>query len=506
MLFLRLRINTLSSMKKFSVFSLFICALFLSTALADAQSKGYNIEIKVNGLSESKIILGHHFGTMMLPDDTTMTDINGQGVFSGTNSLTQGLYVIYLENGSYFEIMMGEDQNFSIETDTGSYVENLKVKGSADNEIFSDFQLYMMKKQVELKNLQSKVQNTEEDKEKDKIKEELKILGNERLNKINSIAEENPELFVGVFLKATLDAEVPEELQDDAAARYNYYKEHYFDNFDLSDVRLLHTPLYENKMLNYLDKVVIQVPDTLIVEIDKIIQKSKNDSVLYRYVLITLFNKYGKSQYMGMDAVQVYIAEKYYIPDSWWSDEKYIKDLEERVAVLKPLLLGKVAPDIQLRMVPKEHFIQAQNDTTLKKYPHAGSFFNISDIEAEFTVLFFWEATCSHCKKAVPDLYQIYQDTLKSQDIQVVSISTLFGEDGKEKWVDFVNGKKTYDWINAWNPYSYDYKEIYDVRTTPQLFLLNKDKEIIGKKLGVENVVELINAYKKHNNNNGQTN
>ena len=103
-------------------------------------------------------------------------------------------------------------------------------------------------------------------------------------------------------------------------------------------------------------------------------------------------------------------------------------------------------------------------------------------------------------------MYEVYKDTLQEQNIQVISISTLFGEDGKQKWIDFVNKNELYDWVNAWNPYSYDYKEIYDVRTTPQIYLLNKDKEIIGKKLGVENIVELINAYKKHKNKDEQTN
>lgn len=499
MLILRLRINTLSSMKKFSVIITLSIALLTLVNSLSAQNNGYKIDIKINGLSNSKLILGNYFASSMYPVDTVVLDQSGFGIFEGNKVLTQGMYIVYFEDGTYFEIMMGADQEFSVETDTGKYVEKLKIKGSPDNEIFSGFQNYMMRKQTELKSLQSKIENTEDKEEKEKLTKEVLALGQERIEKINSICNENPDLFVSVFLKATLDIVVPEELKEDPQLSYNYYKQHYFDNFDLSDVRLLHTPLYEDKMLNYLDKIVVQAPDTLIKEIDMIVEKAESDSAIFRYVLITLFSKYGKSQYMGMDAVQVHIAEKYYIPHSWWSDKKYIDDLEERVEVLKPLLIGKTAPDIELRHVPAEHFKQAANDTALKNYPHAGSFFHISDIDAEFTVLYFWEATCSHCKKSTPKLYEIYQDTLKQQGVQVVAISTLFGEDGKTKWIDFINKNECYDWINAWNPYSYKYKETYDVKTTPQLFLLNKDKEIIGKKLGVENVADLINAYKKHN-------
>jgi thiol-disulfide isomerase/thioredoxin len=486
-------------MKRFSFVSIVSVLMFFCTTTLSAQGKAYNIEIKVNGLAEENIILGHYLGKSMYPDDTATIDKHGYGVFSGSKKLVQGLYILYFPNGSYFEIIMGEDQHFSLETDTSNYVKNLKVIGSPDNEIFIDFQHYMLGKRLAANKLQARLTDSLDEKEKKKIQNELTDLGKEHIAKVNSINEKHPDLFVSTFLKATVDIEVPETLQDSVIKRYQYYKAHYFDNFDLSDVRLLYTPLYEDKLNYYLDKVVLQMPDSLIPEIDMVVEKSRSDSALYRFVLITLFNKYGKSQYMGMDAVQVHIAEKYYITDSWWSDQKFINELKERVAILSPLLIGKVAPNVQLRYVPSEHFIQAANDTALKRFPHAGSFFSISDIDADFTVLIFWEATCSHCKKVVPDLYRIYQDTLKAMNVKVIAVSTLFGSDGKEKWIDFVNNHKLYDWVNAWNPYDYKFKEIYDVRSTPQIFVLNKNKEIIGKKIGAENVVDLINAYKQNN-------
>ena len=121
---------------------------------------------------------------------------------------------------------------------------------------------------------------------------------------------------------------------------------------------------------------------------------------------------------------------------------------------------------------------------------------NISEVKSDIMVLFFWEADCSHCKKAVPDLYKHYKDTLESMGVKILAISTLFGEEGKEKWVDFVNKHKLYDWINAWNPYDYNYKVLYDIRSTPQVFILNDKKEIIAKRIGTEQVAEVIQLYK----------
>lgn len=468
------------------------------------QNEGYQIKIKINNLKNEQVILGHYLSKSMYPDDTVQVNDQGIGVFKGKQALPQGLYLVFLPSTKYFEIIIGNDQHFEVETDTANFVKNLKIKGSEENQLFLDFQLYMLEKGKDMKALSEKHEAAETEGEKKKIREKIKVLTDERKEKIRKMKETHPDLFVGTFLNATLDVEVKEPPKDengnviDSTWTYWYYRNNYFNNFDIGDSRLLRTPLYEDKMMKYLNEVVPQIPDTLILEVDKIIDQTIADSALFRYVLITLFKHYGNSNIMGMDAVQVHIAKKYYIPMAWWSEEKYINELKERVAILEPLILGKPAPNIELRGIPADHFKKAENDTALKKYPHAGSFFNIYDVQADFTVLLFWEATCSHCKKAVPELYKIYQDTLKNMGVQVIAVSTLFGEDGKVKWTDFINKHKLYDWINAWNPYDYQYKITYDVRTTPQIFVLNKEKEIIGKRLDPNNVVELIDAYKKY--------
>jgi thiol-disulfide isomerase/thioredoxin len=477
--------------------SVFVASFLFTTANAQ---KGYDISVTIKNISDSNAILGHYIGKSMYPDDTARFDQNGKAAFKGKKSLTQGLYIIYLPSGQYFEFIMGADQQFSLTTDTTNFVKSLESDGSPDNKIFFDFQRFMLSKRPEMEGLQSELKEAKSEKDKKKIEEKIIALNNEKTAKIKEIHQTNPDLFVSTFLMATTEVEVPQDIKSDQLKSYQYFKTHFFDNFNLSDVRLLYTPLYEDKINVYLDDVVLQIPDSLNKEIDMILEKTKSDSNLYKFTLVNIFNKYIKSQIMGMDAVQVHIADKYYIPDARWSDAKYIADLKKRVETLKPLLIGKIAPDEQLRYVPAEHFKQAANDTALKKYPHAGSFFKISDVKADYTVLLFWEATCSHCKIAVPQFYKIYKDSLEAMGVKVLAISTLFGKDGKEKWIDFVNKNQLYDWINAWNPYDYKYKVDYDINSTPQFFVLDKDKKIIGKKLGPEQITGFIQMYQKHTN------
>jgi len=256
----------------------------------------------------------------------------------------------------------------------------------------------------------------------------------------------------------------------------------------------LRTPLYEDKILTYLDKVVPQTPDSINPQIDMLIAKSRTSPDLFKYVLVTLFNHYGQSQIMGFDAIALYIADKYYLKEATWSDSAYMAKLKGQVLKNYPLVLGKTAPDVQLVNVPTEHFMAAADSLPMKKNPYVGNFFKLSDIKSDYIILFFWEADCGHCKKATPLMYDSYKK-LKAKGVEIIAISTLFGEDGKVKWIDFVNEHKLYDWINAWNPYDYKFKEEYDVTSTPTIYILDKNKKIIAKRIGAEQCEEIIDHY-----------
>jgi thiol-disulfide isomerase/thioredoxin len=480
----------------------FLLTLSFILYLIPLWSRGYKIQIQIKGVADTSVILAHYSNKSIYPDDTVRVDSKGKGAFLNKKNLPQGMYVLYLPDGKYFDLMMGEDQTFDLYTDTADFIKNTRIEGSVDNTIFFDFQNYMIQKRDILQKYQNVLRSSSDEMEQKNARRGIDSMVNEGKQRVSQIVTENPDLFVSTFLKSTLEVEVPNTpvRQDgtiDSTWQYRYFKSHYFDNFNPADARLLRTPLYEDKIMYYLEKVILQVPDTINAEVDKLIEESRGDSTLFRYLLITLFNHYGNSNIMGMDAVQVHLAEKYYLQSTWWNDEKFLDDLRDRVKILKPLILGSTAPDVELLVVPTDHFIAAEKDTSLKKFPHVGTLTKISEIKSDYLVLFFWEATCSHCKKAVPEMYKIYKEKLEPKGIKVLAVSTLFGEEGKIKWVDFVNANKTYDWINAWNPYDYQFKIIYDVRTTPQIFILDKDKKIIGKRLGTEQVADLIELYDK---------
>jgi thiol-disulfide isomerase/thioredoxin len=471
-----------------------------------SHAEGYEIVITLPSFSGDTVILGHRFNASFIPKDTLILDSRGKGVFRGSQELPQGMYLVYLPDKSFFDLLIDNDQFFSFETEAPDYVTHMKIRDSRENEAFYQYQIFLSESRDKALALQSKMTGASSPADSIAARKDLESLNSSVQEHIDRLIEENRGNFFGVFLLALQEVKVPDPPPGndgkplDPAFRYKYYKAHYFDNFDVSDVRLLRTPFYEQKVMTYIEKVAVQHPDSLILECDKLIEASRSDPQLFRYMLITLFNYFAKSQIMGMDNVYIHIAEKYYIPEADWSDPKFIADLKERIEKLKPTMIGVKAPDIQLVRVQTDHFLSAADNEELKKNPYVGTFFQLYDVKAKYTILYFWEADCGHCKKATPELWEVY-NRLKDKGVEVVAVSTLGGEEGKVKWINYITEHGYYDWINAWNPYDFTFKTIYDIASTPQLFVLDVDKKIIAKRIAPEQAEKIIESLLENGTN-----
>ena len=243
--------------------------------------------------------------------------------------------------------------------------------------------------------------------------------------------------------------------------------------------------------MNYISRAVPQHPDSLIVAVDFLLQGARGNEELYRYMLITLFNHFAESKFMGMDVVYFHIAEFYYLPDATWSSPDFLAKLKDNLEKNKPTLIGQTAPNVLMREIPPEHFAMAQQDTAIKRDPHIGQDFLINNVDAAYTILYFWEADCSHCKKSTPELYQVYE-RLKDKQVAVIAVHVINYVEGKEKWVDFVNEHGLVDWINCWSPYSNEFRQLYNLQSYPQLFIMDREKKIVAKRISPEQAEKII--------------
>lgn len=457
---------------------------------------GYEIKVKIPALKDSTVILAHYFGRegSFYPDDTVKLDKKGWGVFKKPTPLTGGMYLIYFPTRQFFDFIVGDQQKFSVEVDTSDLVKGIKFQGSVENNLF-----YGYKNLISTRNEIVSNQGSSAAKEKETQADALKKINKDITDYNMNVIRNYPKLYFSTWLNALRDVDVPDFPRDakgvvtDSAFRYNYWHKHYFDNFDLSDARLLRTPFYDGKVKYYLDKVIPQYHDSINSELDGIITKVKGNQEVFRYTLGLLYNHYATlaNQIVGMDAVFVYFAEKYYLPNSTWDNSKFKEDLQKTIDKVKPNLIGKEAPDIDLVEVPTNHFLSSRTDTSVKNSMHLGNIIKIKDINAKYLVLAFWEVGCGHCKKDIPLLYDSIYPNLKDKGLKILAIQMLSNVQEKTKWVDFVNEHKLYDFINA-VPYSDKYRDLYNVYSTPTIYLLDENKKIIAKNIGIRQIEEIL--------------
>jgi hypothetical protein len=125
---------------------------------------------------------------------------------------------------------------------------------------------------------------------------------------------------------------------------YNYNKNHFFDNIDLKDEKLLRTPILHARLKAFFTGVVIQSADSVNKEIDRLIAKVEGNYKLFQFVSVFLFNHFRESEIMGHDAVIVKLADDIYLTKKAdWVTDQFKEDLKKQVELIRPNLIGRQA-------------------------------------------------------------------------------------------------------------------------------------------------------------------
>jgi peroxiredoxin len=470
--------------KKLPLFAL----LILSNCLLAQTKEGFSIKGKVRGIKDTTVFLAHYFGyNQQVIKDTAKVDAQGNFHFEGNKNLPEGLYLISLPKNKYVDMVVG-NQEFSFETDTVNLINKMKITGSKENEVFFKFQQDMSAKFEEMKILEMEK------------KMGGSMLADGKMRRLQADITKfqkdwmkaNEGMFVVKLIKASQEPEIPPFgkpllTKADTTASYqyqfNYYKTHFWDNVDLSDDRFIRTPFLQKKLERYFDDLTVQTSDSIAKEADFVLARAKGRDVR-RYVIYKISSTYETPKILGTDGAFVHMAEKYYVGEPALWDTSTVRKMKERVAVLKPLIVGKTFPDMYL------------TDTL-------GREIQIPKIAADYTVLFIYDPECGHCRESAPKLAKAYQ-TLKTKNVKVIAASI---DRTPVKWKKFINEFKLQELIHGIdihkNPqtgkeeYYTDFKNTFDVYATPVVFVLDKDKKIIAKRLPVEQVEDFVDFHRR---------
>lgn len=455
---------------------LFLCLLTTTTTLADT---GHNIKVTIKGVTNTDVYLGYHYGKKVYVEDTAATNKKGTVIFKGKETLPGGIYIIIVPKKGHFEFLLDDKkQQFSLTTDTLDYVQHMKVSGSKDNILFNDYQKFLGKTQKEVANLKKQLDNTEVEDSMALLQTAIDELQQSVSKQQQQIIEKEPNSFFTKILTTTKEPIIPDTLQGKPLVdtdRFFYLKNHFFDKVDFSDNRLVRTPVIYNRINHYLEKLTPKFPDSINVAADIILDKAMADKDMFRYALTHITHTYETSKIMGMDAVFVHLARKYYLTGKAdWMDSTRLSRVAERVERLKHSLIGNTAPPITLYTIEGE------------KVP-------LYKLDSDYTVMHFWDYKCGHCKKTMPKYVEVFEK-YKDKGVKFYSVCTRIE---KDKWQAAIDKYKL-NWINVYDPYNRsNFRALYDIHSTPTVFILDKNKKIVAKKIGAEQVDKILDNLLK---------
>ena len=467
--------------------SLFI-VLLLVTLTAGAQTKpAYSIQFKIDGLKDTTAYLGYYYAESTYVRDTAKVNSEGKFTFDGKQSLPQGVYFLVLDKSRIFDFVIGANQNFSLETNTTDYVKNMVVKNDLDNKLFFDNMLYNMERNKEAEPFIKMLQDStlKDEAKKQEAREGFGKVNEKVTAYQNDLIAKHPSTMTARLFKTNKRVDIPEPPKNadgsiDSTFQLRYYREHFFDHFDLSDDALIRLPqpLYNKKVIEYLDKLYAPQADSVWKAITGIVAKAKKNQETYKYMVFTLIVKYQTPEYMGMDEVFVRLYDTYFASGemNFWANEKYKKNLKDYADNLRKSLIGKVAPN----MIMQDVNLQPRS---------------MYDIKAKYTILYFYDPDCGSCKKETPVLVDFYTKNKSKFNVEVYAVNS---DTSMVKMRNYIKDMKM-NWITVNGPRTYlgSYHDSYDATTTPTLYVLDEKKKIIGKKIAAAKLEDFLTNYEK---------
>lgn len=464
---------------------LFSLSLFVSAACFGQQ--GYTLQFKVQGWKDTTAYLGHYFGESTYLKDTAKVNSNGEFTFDGSKPLAQGVYFLVLNKIKIFEILVGSNQRFRMETNVEEYIKNMKVTGDLDNKLFFENMLFSAERHQEAEPYVKILQDST-------LKEDQKKDARAAFNKINDkvmayqadIIAKNPNTLIATIFKANQPVKVPDppKKQDgsiDSTFQLRWYRQHFFDNFDLSDDALLRMPrpVFSEKLNEYVDKLYAPQSDTVTRALNRVIALAKKNPETYKYSVFVYLMKYQQPEIMGLDAVFVNLYDKYIVTGEmdFWMNAGMKKNMKEHAERLRKSMIGNTGPNL----IMQDQFLKPRS---------------MYDIKSKYTILYIFDPDCGHCKKETPKLSEFYTKNKTKFNVEVYAVST---DSSMAKMKDYMK-EMNMKWITVNGPRTYvgSYHELYDAMTTPSLFILDDKKKIIGKKIPAEKLEDFFTNYEKY--------
>ncbi|MDB5279105.1 MAG: hypothetical protein JWR61_4060 [Ferruginibacter sp.] len=472
-----------------------LSAIFCFTS---ARSQHFTVTMQASQYQSGIAYLTYHMGKNLSVEDSAAVSNKGIAVFTGKRKLPAGIYALVLPGKSKsVDFLIDKEQIITVKIDTTDLLQKTVVTGSPANVLLQQYQ----------KTVAAKAQSLEAERKaytssKTKADSTLHEGNYNRLNKElndyrDNLVKAQPSSMMAVLLNAMKDPPVLNnrpQTHNDSLQNYYYYKTHYWDGVTFMDDRIIRTPFFLPKLERYYRELIVPEADSIIKEADYQLLLARSSPEMYKFLLNWLTDEYISPRYMGQDAVFVHLFEKYHSKGlSSWLNEKQMETISRRAYMLMANLIGAKAADLEM------------TDSTGKALP-------LYSVTADYTVVVFWDPTCGHCKEELPRLDSVYRANWKAHNVKMYGVlSADSKQEMKPEWLKYIREHNLQDWVNVYETKEMEaanvaaqkpgYRQLYDVTLTPTIYLLDKEKRIIAKKLTWQQLDDLLQVKWKMKSN-----
>ncbi len=466
--------------------------VFVGCAMASFSQTGYRIDFTIKSWKDTTVYLGSYFGENNIVRDTARVK-GGVFHFDGKNPLPEGTYYLILAKNKLFDFVVGKDQFFSMETSAtdylkiDEYIKNLTTKGDLDNQLFFENLQFIGAQSGEAEPLIKVLRDsTLKEDQKKEARAAFAKLNDKVMNYQKELITKNPTTVTAKLLNVTRTIEVPDPPKKpdgsiDSTFQLRYYREHFFDNLDLGDETMVRLPrtFYQEKVKEYLDKLFVPAPDTIMRAITGIVNKAKKNKETYKYLVFSLMVMYQAPEIMGLDEVFVKLNDNYFSSGEmdFWANASIKKSFKDHADKIRTSMIGRVGANLMM---------QDQNLQPRSMY----------DIKNKYTILFIFDPDCGHCREETPKLVEFYNKSKAKFNFEVFAVAS---DTSIAKMKKFISEFKT-PWITVNGPRTYmkeHYSKYYHAETTPTIYILDDKKKIIAKKLPVKQLEDFLTKHER---------
>ncbi|MBK9255770.1 MAG: redoxin domain-containing protein [Saprospiraceae bacterium] len=406
----------------------------------------------------------------------TITYSKGVMQYKNAKGLPQGYYYFAFSENEILQLILDKDQEFEIKVNFTDITNSIEINGSEDNSLMYEVTKYEQKINPQITAISEKMKAVKAGTDEyEKLKSERSNLEDQKLNYLKGILNKNPTSLFANFKYGGQNPKVKENLSKEA--QFVHYRKEFWDNVNFNDRRLLRTPMIGNKMKRYFTELTPQNHDSVFVAsknlMDKVMDKNEYFKVFANWIVI----KFEPTKCALMDAESVYVnmVQNYFTRErAFWADTLTVAAIQQRAREMSASLIGKNAPNV------------ISTDPNGKKQELLAK-------KADYLIVYLYNPDCEHCMEETPKLLKYYNENKDNNKLDVYAIA-LDTEDAK--WKNYIK-KLGLSWTNVYDPTNKSIYAKYFVDITPEIYVINKERKIIGKNLKTFQIQEVINKDKE---------